>query len=74
MTIRQVCDINNNQLVINLPSDFKGKKRVVVTVDDLVDVYSEKLLQLKRASNDPLFIADIKEVNDDFKTIDSEIL
>jgi hypothetical protein len=72
MTIRQVCDIKNNQLIINLPEDFRNKKSVFVTVEDSVDKYSEKMLLLKKAATDPLFIADIKEIKDDFKTIDLE--
>lgn len=72
MTIRQVCEIKNNQLIINLPEDFKNKKSVFVTVEDSVDKYDEKMLLLKKASTDPLFIADIKEIKDDFKIIDLE--
>lgn len=74
MTLRQVCDIKNNQLIINLPAKFKNTKKVLVIVDDSIDSKAEKLLLLKQAVNDPLFMADIKEVNDDFGAIDHETL
>lgn len=74
MTYRQVCNIENNQLIINLPDNFRDKKKVLVIVDDSVDTKASKLLLLKEAANDPLFMADIKEVNDDFGDIDHEAL
>ena len=70
MTIRQVCDIKNNQLVINLPPDFKNAGKVLVTVDDVIDSVAEKLYRLKQAADDPLFLADMKEIKDDFEAID----
>jgi hypothetical protein len=74
MTIRQICNITNNQLIINLPTTFTDKKSVLVIVDDSVDEYAEKMLLLKKASTDPLFIADLKQVNDDFGYLDFETL
>ena len=74
MTLKQICEITNNQLIINLPESFKNKKKVMVTVDDALGNNSEKLALLKFAANDPLFIADIKAVNDDFENIDHETL
>ena len=70
----QVCDIQNNQLIINLPEEFRNKKKVLVIVDDTIDSKTEKLTLLKQAASDPLFIADIKAVNDDFGDIDHETL
>ncbi len=74
MTLRQVYDIKNNQLTIVLPEGFTKQRRVLVTVEEAVDSYTEKLLLLRQASTDPLFQADIKEVNDDFETVDYETL
>jgi len=74
MTYRQVCNVNNNQVIITLPADFKGKKQVTVVVDDLVDAKIQKLAILKNASEDPLFLADIAEVQHDFDSIDNETL
>ena len=72
MTYRQVCSVENNKVTINLPDDFKGKKHVVVVVDDLADTKTQKLELMKLASKDPLFLADIKEIQDDFDAIDHE--
>jgi molybdopterin biosynthesis enzyme MoaB len=72
MTIRQVYKVENNQLIIQLPDSFKGKSKLMVTVDDSVDTKVEKLNLLKNAANDPLFLSDILEISDDFSHIDSE--
>ena len=74
MTLRQVYNINNNQLVIDLPESFKNTNQVLVIIDDSVDAYSEKLLQMKGAATDPLFLADIAETEADFAMIDYETL
>ncbi|MFH1005283.1 MAG: hypothetical protein V1781_07305 [Bacteroidota bacterium] len=57
-----------------MPDSFKDKKQVLVIVNDSVDNRSKKYELLKLASVDPLFNADIKEINDDFNAIDSETL
>ena len=74
MMLRQVYTINDNQLTIKLPDDFKNTKQVLVTIDDVVDTHSEKLLQMKAAATDPLFLADIQETEADFAMIDHETL
>ncbi len=74
MTYRQVCSVNNNQVIVTLPPDFKNKKQVTVVVDDEVDTKAQKLEQLKHAATDPLFLADIKEIHQDFDSIDHETL
>ena len=72
MTYKIICAVKNNQVIVNLPPDFTDKKQVTIYVDDQVDIRSEKLEALKKASNDPLFLADIEEIKDDFDIIDSE--
>jgi hypothetical protein len=74
MTYKIVCLVNNNQVVVTLPPDFSNKKQVTVIVDDQVDNKAKKLEMMKIASNDPLFLADIKEVHDDFDSIENESL
>ena len=74
MTLKQVCNISNNQLIIDLPKDFYGKKKVMVIVEDLEDLILEKIIKMQKASSDPLFLLDINEVNEDFKLIDNESL
>ena len=74
MTLRRIVDIINNQLIITLPENFRGKKKVLVTVDDSISTNDEKLLLLKNAASDPLFLADIKEIGNDFGSIDHETL
>lgn len=74
MTVRRLCNIRNNQLIIDLPENFRGKQKVMVTHEYHVDSKAEKLVMLQKASKDPLFIADIKEVNDDFGAIEKDIV
>ena len=74
MTLRQICDVVNNQLLITLPDSFRDKKKVLVIVNDNVDNRASKIELFKKASVDPLFNADIKEIDDDFKAIDDETL
>lgn len=74
MTYKIVCPVQNNQVILTLPPDFKDKNQVTVYIDDQVDLKSSKLESLKMASNDPLFLADIREVNEDFDIIDHETL
>ena len=61
MTVRRLYNIRNNQLIIDLPDNFKGKQQVMVTLEDQVDSKVEKLAMLQKASKDPLFIAPSKK-------------
>ena len=71
MIVRRICEVKNNQLSINLPTNFKDKQKVLVIVDDAPMANTQKQLLMKRAANDPLFLADINEINDDFNAIEN---
>ena len=71
MTASQVYSTNNNQIIIDLPEKFRGKEKLLITIDDHIETKSEKLLKLKNAQNDPLFLADIKEIEKDFEAIEN---
>ena len=73
MTYKQVCKVNNNQIINTLPDDFKNKKQVTIVIDDEVDTKTQKLEMMKQAAKDPLFLSDIKEIQHDFDSIDNEI-
>jgi len=72
MTLKQVYNVNNNQLTITLPENFHGKKQVMVIVEDIEESQLNKYLLMKKAATDLLFLSDIQEINSDFKNIDSE--
>ena len=72
MTFRQICIVENNQVIITLPPSFENQKQVTVLIDVVVDSKIQKLALLKEAPVDPLFLADIEEINKDFDSIDSE--
>lgn len=74
MTFRQICSVNNNQVVVTLPPNFGNRKQVTVVIDDQVDSRAQKLAQLKDALKDPLFLEDIMEIHKDFDSIDHETL
>jgi len=72
MTYRIVCEIKNNQVVITLPPNFEHKNQVVVYLEDESDSFQKKMDLMRQASTDPLFLADLNEVAEDFDNIDSE--
>ena len=72
MTFRQICTVKNNQVVITLPPNFENQKQVTVVIDDVVDSKTQKSAQLREASIDPWFFADIEEIHKDFDSIDNE--
>jgi hypothetical protein len=74
MTLRIICEVKNNQVSLTLPADFSHDGKVTVIVNDQIDNKTKKLDLLKAASVDPIFLADIKEIHDDFDIIDSDSL
>lgn len=74
MSHKNIYEVTDNQLIISLPKEFKNKTKVLVTIDDVTDSSATKLLLLKKAAMDPLFLADIEEVRNDFDPIDNEDL
>jgi hypothetical protein len=74
MTYKFICSVHNNQVTITLPPDFSDGKEVTVIVEERTNDRAQKLELLKKAATDPLFLADVKEVSDDFDLIDDEII
>lgn len=73
MTFRQIYTVTNDRIVIILPNSFKDKQ-VMVTVDDEPGTQTDNMRLMKQAATDPLYMADLNEVNDDFNNIDHETL
>jgi len=63
----------NDQLIINLPDRFKSKKKVKVIIEDIDENRDLKIAMLKKASADPLFLADVAETVSDFRNVDKEL-
>ncbi|HED37328.1 MAG TPA: hypothetical protein ENI76_03665 [Ignavibacteria bacterium] len=75
MRHRQIYEVpTDKRIIIKLPQTFNNKKKILVILDDSVDIQTQKLEQLRKAPNDPLFMTDMKEVEKDFSSIDSETL
>lgn len=70
--MRKIYEVKDNQVVIKLPEDFKGKKRVLITVDTVDETLATKLELMKEAANDPLFQADVEEMATDFENIEGD--
>jgi hypothetical protein len=47
MSHKNIYEVNDNQLIISLPKEFKNKKKVLVTIDDITDGNEAKLLMLR---------------------------
>lgn len=74
MTFEKVYIVQeNNQLIIRLPERFKSGKVVRVFVEDVSEKRQEKIEKMKKASKDPLFLEDVKEIYSDFENSDNEL-
>jgi hypothetical protein len=73
--IRQIVRIpSNHELRIKIPEH--------IAEDDLMEVilllkkrkrdFKDKIRELKKAARDPMYLADMKAVNQDFKYVDQE--
>ena len=72
MTYKTTGRVKGNRVVVALPPYFTENKEVTITIDDALDVRSEKMNLLKKAAQDPIFLADIREIQEDFENIDPE--
>lgn len=74
MSVEQIVDMPaNGQLTIQLPDYLKGSKKVKVFIDEVDEDREAKIALLRKAANDPLFLADMEEVNRDFRGVESKI-
>jgi len=73
MTYQSHFKVSDNNLIIKLPSGFNNKE-VLVTITDTESHEAEKISLMKQAAKDPLYLADLKEVNDDFESIEHETI
>lgn len=73
MTLSMICQVSNNQIIVNLPPEFASKKEVHVEIDDIISERDRKLELMRKATSDVLFLADIEEIKHDFNSIDGEL-
>lgn len=71
MTWTRIIDVKEAEVVLKLPADFKNRK-VLIRVDDIDGKHAGKLNQMQQAATDPLFLADIAEVQADLQGVDGE--
>ena len=70
MTMTRICEVRNNQLVIPMPESYE-RRTVRVLIEDEVQEESYED-EMKRAMQDPRFLADMREVMEDFKYLDGQ--
>jgi len=74
MTLTRIYQVEDNKVIISLPAIFRNRKELLITVNDVVDSKISKLNALKKAAKDPLFLANIIEINNDFSAVEYENL
>ncbi|MEZ0543006.1 hypothetical protein [Fibrella arboris] len=73
MTWKKTVYVDNQQITLDLPASFRSK-RVTVVVEDIADEREAKLKLMQEAAVDPLYQADMADVQNDFQAIDGETL
>jgi len=73
MTFEEIYEIKNNEISIKLPKKFKSVKKVRIIIKELESERDIKIKLLKKAVTDPLFNADIEEIENDFHFSDKEV-
>lgn len=71
MTWTSIVNVDEGEVTLKLPANFKNKT-VLISVEDVESQKAAKLRHMQSAATDPLFLADIDEVQADFRAIDGE--
>jgi hypothetical protein len=71
MTLQNIYEVNGaGQLIIDLPKEFQGTKRLRVILEDASSMDKKTKMELMaKAAQDPLYIQDMKEIENDFSDI-----
>jgi mannitol/fructose-specific phosphotransferase system IIA component (Ntr-type) len=73
--VKQILRIpRNHELKIKIPKDFPENEtvEVILILNKRQDSFKQKIQELKEAVKDNRFMNDLREVSDDFNTVDSE--
>lgn len=73
--VKQILRIpRNHELKIKVPKDFPENEtvEVILIMNKRQDSFKQKIQELKEAVKDNRFMNDLREVSDDFNTVDSE--
>jgi hypothetical protein len=73
--IRQIIRIpKSHEIKIQLPKEIPENDiaEVILLIRKSSIPFHEKLDEMKKAANDPLFMADLQKVSEDFEAIDEE--
>ena len=73
--VKQILRIPRNQeLKIKVPQDFPENEtvEVILIINKRQESFKQKIQELKEAVKDNRFMNDLKDVSEDFNTVDSE--
>ncbi|MBI4777438.1 hypothetical protein HY792_00720 [Candidatus Desantisbacteria bacterium] len=71
--IQQIVRIpENREIMIKIPQYVPKNKmtEMILTVKKKPDSFNQKIRELKEATKDKLFLDDLRDISDDFKSVD----
>ncbi|MCZ7358208.1 MAG: hypothetical protein O8C66_15610 [Candidatus Methanoperedens sp.] len=73
--VKQIIKIpKNHEIKIKVPREFPENEtvEVILIMKKKQDSFRERIRELKNAAKDKLFLEDMEEISEDFKSIDLE--
>ena len=73
--VKQIVRIpRNHELKIKIPQDYPENEtvEVILIMKNRQDNFKQKIQELKKAVKDNRFMNDLRDVSEDFNTVDSE--
>ncbi len=73
--IKQIVRIpKNHEIKVKVPQEVPENEavEVILIIKKRPDSFKEKIQELKKAAKDELFLEDLKEISEDFKSVDLE--
>ena len=73
--IKQIVRIpKNHEIKVKVPQEVPENEtiEVILIIKKSRDSFKEKIQELKKAAKDELFLKDLEEISEDFKSVDLE--
>ncbi|VVB87382.1 Uncharacterised protein [uncultured archaeon] len=73
--IKQIVRIpKNHEIKVKVPQEVPENEavEVILIIKKRQDSFKEKIRELKKAAKDELFLEDLKEISEDFRSVDLE--
>jgi hypothetical protein len=70
MALQNIYEINAaGQLIIDVPKELQGQKKLRVILEDISMDRKAKIEMMAKAAQDPLYMQDMEEIENDFSDI-----